>query len=86
MNEEGKGRPALAVVVLLVLLAAFAALIFVQLFVIGRFYFYSAALGIVPFGAAWRVAYPPTTGDRPTIIDRSATVPRTPVPLGKRLT
>lgn len=85
MIEAGKGRPALAAVVLVALLTTFGALMYFQLYVLGRFYFYTAALGLVPFGVAWRIAYPPTTGDRPSIVDRSAATPRPPLRPGKRL-
>lgn len=83
--DSGKGSPILAVVALLVLLALFAAFMFVQLYVVRRFYFVTAALVFVPFGVAWRIAYPPTTGDKPVIVDRTATALRPPVPLEKRL-
>lgn len=79
-KETGKGRPGLAIVVGLVLFAAWAILILVQLFVIQRFWIASAALVLVPVGAAWTIAYPPTVGEKPRIVDRNATRPRPPLP------
>ena len=83
MIDDGKGRPVLAAVVFVVLLAAFVALICVQIFVLERIRLYSFAFGIVPFVAAWRIAFPPTA--RPIVVDRNDPASRTPIPAAKRL-
>lgn len=72
-SENGKGNKALAFMVCIGGLAAWAALLAVQLFVIGRLWFYSFPLVLLPVVAAWRIAWPPTAGDPPIIVDRRRT-------------
>jgi hypothetical protein len=73
-QELGKGNKVLAVVVLVVLLALWAFLV-AKAYGMGgprpRLLIYLIPLVMVPFGAAWAIAYPPTAGERPTLIDRN---------------
>ena len=80
--ESGKGHPVVAIVVLAVLFVGWLGLMAVQLFVIRRVWFWTIALVIVPFGVAWPIAYPPTTGEKPIIVDRR--VRRVPLPASAR--
>jgi len=85
-NEEidsGKGHPIIALVVLVVMLCAWGAVVAYQLMVMNRFYVATLAGALVPFGAAWPIAYPPTTGDKPIIVNR--TKQRVPLPASARV-
>jgi uncharacterized protein (DUF983 family) len=79
--DSGKGNPAIAIVVLVLGLVGFAALMYWQLYIVRRFWFYSAALVIVPFTAAWGIAYPPWAA-KPTVARRERGLP--PIPPAKR--
>jgi hypothetical protein len=83
--ESGKGNPALAILVFVALLGVWGGLMCLQLFVARRVYIATTALVLVPFGAAWRIAYPPTAGERPRIVTRSGTPRRPSISLAKRL-
>lgn len=68
--DDGRGSKVLAVVVLAGGLALFAGVVALQLFVIHRFYFYSPVLVLFPPWIAYRIAYPPATGNAPKVLDR----------------
>ena len=80
--ESRKGSPTLAVVVLLVLLAAWSGLLWYELAGLGRFYVRTVGLLIIPFAAAWRIAFPPSA--KMTSVNRREK--SMPLPTSKRLT
>lgn len=71
--DTGKGNRPLALLVLVVGLAITLAIVLAPMIFLGRYFIYSALLVAVPIGAAWRIAYPPTTGDAPVIVRRAGT-------------